>query len=163
MTYNITPVNYGTDRYYKGDSNELFMKKRSDEIALLEKQIENEIQELKNEKKNILCSSGTLLDAEILSLVDKQPMTVKDMFCAFDICEYSQQQVFHERLICLLEEGFIDDITTGLFQKIANKISHQNRRRRIAALLSDQNTYFTLTTKGFFSQHPLMVSNALKK
>jgi hypothetical protein len=87
---------------------------------------------------------STVQKEEVLSLIDRHPMTVNNVANALGITESLSRKIFES----LLKDGYIHDTKYNLFQR---------RSRRTRTIQSNEKSVFTLTTKGFFKKHPVLV------
>lgn len=87
------------------------------------------------------CQNNSIaLDIKILSLLDKQPMTISELL---DTCNDTDRTVFYEELIHLLADGSIHSISISLWQELIDRFSPLHRKRSIESAMLNPKTYFT--------------------
>lgn len=69
--------------------------------------------------QNFEYSAATLaLDTKIISLLNKQPMTISELLYA---CDGADSRLFHKRLIYLLENSLIHSVSANSWQEMTNQ------------------------------------------
>jgi hypothetical protein len=96
--------------------------------------------------------TAAIESVEILRLIQRQPMTMQNIADSFKV---SIEDVY-PLVGKLLSRGFIDKLDGNFLRKLFPFIG-ANRRR--VTIMTDPNTHFTLTLKGYFKLNPVITIN----
>jgi hypothetical protein len=103
--------------------------------------------------------------SQILSLLDKQPESINSLIALLSENSngsFSPQQDIQsiiESIKELLLSGHICDLNSDPMLFIYSKFYEARHIRRVSNLIDNRDSYLTLTTKGYFKQHPFLKQN----
>lgn len=112
----------------------------------------NHVFELTIQEQELRSKIVVIKEEEILKLIERQPLTLQNIADSFNVPIKDVYPVVRQ----LFNRGFIDKLNGTILQKIFPFIGY-NRRRK--TWITDPNTHFTLTLKGFFKLNPIITAN----